>query len=423
MKKKTKIIIIICCLVLILLLIALSLGSNSRDKVSTPDDVAAPSTEVTVPAEGVVQEIAAETPCGILYFPARWADRVRAEVVLQDQVTTVTYYGLNSANQEMRLFDVVFGETEAETLGLVKTESGEECPVAVIVYELDNEYILSEKDAYEFNAMQEEVNYLIEQLPIENREEVIEPSESTLLVQNERPAQYADVILQTPYATLAYPGELAGLLYVELEEAEPYGATFCWNNNNTPVKLFEIAFEGEEESRVGYLVESGRPVYLTVFDLEKENLNQEELNTALSLQETLNDVIDRLDLQSQPVEIITFNTYETPYGNLCYPDAHQQNLVVTINQDNGYRIEFCFLRENGETIALFDVCFGENADGMPVGQYVGADGVAVPVYLVSYSVDEECFQNDGERNLYYIMAEDVNFLFDKYGEMYPFTFN
>ena len=307
-------------------------------------------------------------------------------------------------------------------LGTVKTESGEICPVGLQLYEAESQEVTIEKDVYEFNAAQEEINYLIERLPMDDREQHIQPNESTVVVQNQRPAAYADVLLETPCGTLAYPGELAGKLHVELQKEEPYAVTFCWNNGTKLVKLFEIAFGGEEDTRIGYLVKTGHPVHLTVFDLSLEELTQEEMDTALGLQEALNDVLARLKVQSQPVEEISCSAYETPYGTLYYPDEYAQYLEVTVHEEKGCRVEFCFLREDGEQIALFDVCFGDS-EGTPVGRYTGQDGVSVPVYLVSYAVSENCFRDDQERDLYYTMAEGVNFLLEKYAETEAFEFN
>lgn len=405
-KKKLWIIGVVIIIAVALLLVLLFIGRQEQ-----------PAGE----QEAVLQEITVETPYGTLYYPGEWQDRVYAEVV-QGETVTVSFYGLTSTDQEVRLFDVIFGDSEGEILGTVKLDSGETCPVGVYVYEAAAQNLSAEKDLYEYNAMQEEINYLIARLPIENAEQYSVPKESNMVVQNQRPAVYADVVLETPYATVAYPGELAGQLHVEVHDEANYPVTFCWNRGDTLIRLFEIAFGGEEGELMGYLVDSGKPVRVTVFDIAQEaDLNQEELDAALSLQEVLNDVLDRLPMQVELAEEISYNTYETAYGMLCYPDEYQQYLDVEISGTEIYTVSFRFLRENAAAIPLFDVIFN-GTEGVPVGQYTGEDGVSVPVNLVSHSIPGDALLSEEEQNLYYSMAEGANFLFEKYEEMYAFEF-
>lgn len=370
--------------------------------------------------EAVVPDIEVETPCGALNYPGKWANRIRVEVQ-QAETVRVCFYGTNSMQQEGRIFDMVFGDAEMEILGAVKTENGELCNVGVFVYEPDPTVFVSEADCYEFYAMQEEINYLIEQLPLESKEQLAMPEQSTVVVQNKRPAVYADVLLETPYVTVAYPGEYAGLFHVELSNEEPYPVTFCWNNNGTIIRLFELAFGGEDTTRVGYLKDSGKSVHLTVYDVSEESeLSEKNLDTALSLQEVLNDILARLPMQKQSVEEIPYISIETPYGVLCYPEEYQQHLEVEVEEYDGYTVHFRFLPENGETIAMFDIVFGGSA-GTQVGQCIGKDGIPVPMKLEGYAVDAAEVLTEEELDLYYMMSEGVNFLLDKYRVMNTFV--
>ena len=371
--------------------------------------------------ETEVPDIAVETPYITLYYPGKWGERIRTEVKQAD-IVTVSFFGRNDSNQEGQLFDVIFGPEEAEILGTITTENGETCPVGVRVYDADPQVFSREEERYAFDAMQEEINYVIGQLPLENTEQYAEPKNSTVVVPLQRPAVYADILLETPYVTVAYPGELAGLLHVEQMQEEPYTLTFCWNNSETLIRLFALSFAGEEDTRVGYLKDSGIPVYMTVFDLpQNASLREEEIDTALGLQETLNDVLAKLPIQSTPVEEVPCLTYETPYGVLCYPAEYQNHLEVEVSQTDCYTLQFRFLPEDGEAIAMFDVVFG-GTEGITRGQYTGADGVSVAVNLVGYAIASEELLNVQEADLYYQMAEGVNFLFDQYEVMYPAEF-
>lgn len=396
MKKNKKMLVVLFAVVVILLAVLLIL--RKEEPVST--------------------DIAVETPVCTVYFPAYWQEQIRTEVDQAENIT-VSFHGKISENKEAHLFDIIFGEPDTGFLGSVKAKNKEIYKVGVRMYEPDRTVIQTDAEMYLFDSMQEDLNYLIARLPLEGQEHMSVPKDSVAVVQTKREQVHADVIVDTPYGPIVYSGELAGALYLDIREEAPYTITFNWNHGDTAVPLYELAFGSAEGTLMGYLPSTGDPVFLTVFDVMMDDtLSQEEQISALSAQESLNDVIANLQLQSEGGSWIQ---QETPYGVLCYPEEYRQSLRITTEEAEAYQVSYLFVRENGEEKPLFDVIFG-GTEGVPVGTCTGVDGAEVPVYLNGYEPAFDGTWSSEEQEQYYIMAEGINALLEKYAAMYPFEF-
>lgn len=118
----------------------------------------------------VVNYMKFRTPYCTLQYPAVWKDRVSVEQGEEDVfgigVYKVRFYGQAESRQKQLLFSVLFGGDEGEQLGTVTNDQNETVSVNIQMEEL-NLSGWPEEDAAALYAMQEAVNQLIEQLPLD----------------------------------------------------------------------------------------------------------------------------------------------------------------------------------------------------------------------------------------------------------------
>ncbi len=133
--------------------------------VREPEASQAPVVSDVIPESNVVNFMSFRTPYCTLYYPVVWQDQVRVDQV-EKETCTVRFYGRVAGRGEKLLVSVIFGGDEGEQLGVVATDRDEMVTVNILLEEL----LLpgwSEEDIAQICAMQEDVNQLIAQLPLQ----------------------------------------------------------------------------------------------------------------------------------------------------------------------------------------------------------------------------------------------------------------
>lgn len=102
-----------------------------------------------------------------LYYPKKWEEKVRIEHN-QGDVYSVQFF-VSVKEQELNIFDIVFGGEDGDTFGYVKKNNDEKIPVNIICYDLKLENNWSEEEKSEIYSMQEDVNYIIAKLQQEEK--------------------------------------------------------------------------------------------------------------------------------------------------------------------------------------------------------------------------------------------------------------
>ena len=101
----------------------------------------------------------------------------------------------------------------------------------------------------------------------------------------------------------------------------------------------------------------------------------------------------------------------TAYGDLHYPKSWQEYVIISQNQ-RGDDIVVTFSSEFEETEhILFEVTVGSE-DGSLVGVLKAADGKERNVYLRVTPIPENAGWAETEKNRFYAMQEDLNYLLD-----------
>ncbi len=239
--------------------------------------------------------------------------------------------------------------------------------------------------------------------------------------------------IETPFAVLRYPTRWQEAVLTSCEDGR---VLFSAAVSSGPVSLFELRFGVEGGYLLGYLdtEEGALPVYIESFSFGADLLSEEEYERCCAMSEDVNVLISHLideyglsmDRPSGPdgsgeesgesggesFEESGEESYEpglfeieTPFAVLKYPARWKEALTLTQTGEDPYALLF-----SCGPIRLFTLTFCEEA-----GYYLGSfrsNGVTVPLYITSYSFDEETLSaEDYERCC--IMSEDVNVLLEQ----------
>lgn len=229
-----------------------------------------------------------------------------------------------------------------------------------------------------------------------------------------------NTLVQTPYATLAYPEKWAGTVYIQTTEKPQYCVSYYAKLGIKKIHLFDISFSEEAENSVGtILMPDGTHICVNVTTYSpgsEYDLSEKNAQTVLEMMEDLNRILEQINFadltdDDQPQETTEYGqkTYSdilipTPYAELRYPGKWEQWLSYeTVAEETVYSVLFYGSPDGMERQPLFDIVF---SDQQNVGFLLLTDGqVGVSLNLhpidVSFSEDQQEILN--------AMQEDANY--------------
>lgn len=151
-----------------LILTAFLAGCTAKEDeaVPPPGTEAAPvvQTEMQQPVQTEdVPYVTVSTPYGDLYFQDQWEDYMETEQNVTDDAVEVSFYAqINDMNYT--LFYVTIGPGEGTCVGELTGPDGVKREVFVRSNEMEEVPELSESERNRLYAMQEDINYIIENL-------------------------------------------------------------------------------------------------------------------------------------------------------------------------------------------------------------------------------------------------------------------
>ena len=104
-----------------------------------------------------------QTPYLEILLPEQWKQMLRCEVLQEKENYTLFFYGCVEGKKEMRLFDMIFGQSDAYLLGTLMVR-GREVGVYVESYDLDIDETWTEQQRYDILGMQNQINTILHQL-------------------------------------------------------------------------------------------------------------------------------------------------------------------------------------------------------------------------------------------------------------------
>ena len=154
MVKFRKGIAVLACLLMAMCVLA-SCGSGSSSTGAKKSNALKP-----VDKEDCLE---VETKTGTLKYPDQWEEFAKAKVD-ESGDSTVVHYTAAFDKKTFDLFDVTIGKGEGSKVGEIKGEDGKTRPVYVDMKKLEGIDKLSKTKQDRLYAMQEDVNYIIDNL-------------------------------------------------------------------------------------------------------------------------------------------------------------------------------------------------------------------------------------------------------------------
>lgn len=279
-----------------------SLGETVAETTEAPVTEAATEpavVEVTMPVARDYRVVALtdgaiETPYGNLHYPQGLSDHLLV-VCTSEEPFTLEFCAVMEGRQELRLFDLAFGEGSGGNMGLAVMENGE-VPMNLTIYTLETDDSWTEGEILTAQAMQDAVNELLLQLA--PKAETEEAPQTVVRDQPQEEVTLHNLEFDTPYGKLYYPARWTGLVEVTQEETPDgiYRVYFYGAPEGREGKLlFSILFGGDEGDQLGAIMgpdEVPVPVYLSMAGIE----NTEEAGILYSMQEDANQLIAKLPL-------------------------------------------------------------------------------------------------------------------------------
>ena len=412
------------------------------------------------------QDIEIKTPYATMRFPGKWKDHLYTERKEADGCT-VSFYAVIPEAPNYHLFDICFGGEEGERLGDLVTGQGEKISVWILPGEgADSTY--SEDEYQIIYAMLDDANYLIEKLDLhpaaDDSASVQNPGETTGEI-----AVYEDMVIQTPYCDLIYPGRWREQLRVEhTETSGMYTVSFYAVIVDKPEQhLFDISLgkrvtdcfaviRGADGKEVEMMMNSGS------FE-PNDAWNQEQLNSVYAMMDDVNIILENLDIlrypgdtldteetlpqvtepettqpsntqpgtiepqdttpetvpETEPVlvppvgdpELSGEMVIDTPYGQLKYPEKWVDYLEVVHIDQNPYVVEFYCVLPQRDSELLFAIYIG-GSSGDQIGTLLGSNGQTYRVGVVSRELAPPADWSQAETEVFYLMLEDINYIIE-----------
>lgn len=229
-----------------------------------------------------------------------------------------------------------------------------------------------------------------------------------------------DHIIETPYCDIRFPGRYAEYLKVERTENPNLTLDFIAKMNSGKVqKLFTLGFGAAEVPAVGQVTSKDGVavgVYVTTYEFEPDGTwSVKEAAIVDAMMETLNDVLKSMKISDlgTPIPEVEGDevVIDTPYGKLYMPGKWVEELTVSVDQSDGYKVTFYGTIGEHDAIALFAVNFG-GSEGSVVHTMYTENDVPFAVRVLAFELDIQDW-NAVDQSTAKAMKEDINHLLAK----------
>lgn len=366
-------------------------------------------------------DVCIETQYCTLYFPGQW----NQYLIIKENDDAIGFYAEVGSVEEQYLFTISFGNMKSDFLGKILTKDEAEVDVYVDIAKIVPETSWNQDEMSIIYAMQEEINYVISNLPFI---EVLSGEGEWEVVPSELPvAEYEEMIIEFPYGQLFFPGNWEGQIRVECdEESEVIVKVYGTIGEHNEVEIFRLFFDEISKPNVGvFMTEEGNSfgVNFIVNDVMfDESWSEEEKQMLFSMQEGINYLLSRMALvniesydcgeENILEDIVAVEDdiiIETPFVELRYPGKWRNLVRVDHINGDAYTVALYGKVPFGEDMHLFSIRFDDRieSDGEKL---IMQDGTVIYVSLI---YEELLFEADTDRetmDTIYAMQDDINYL-------------
>ena len=297
-KKKSPLIPIVCVLGVLVLAAVLALallpGHSDREEnpVQTQPQEATQPVQTTVPtgeSQGPdatvpkdMQFLPIETPYCILNFPRQWENYL--DVTITEELPCRVIFSCKfSQDRVFPLFEIGFNSPNGQIQGAVTTDGVNSIKVSYLDYEAPGQSEMNAEEWEIYTAMEACSQDLIGRIPFANGSQA---------------GNVEDVVIETPFVNLTFPGRWADYLYVETEDGQDYTVHFHAKfPDGEAYRIFSLTFSWENNGGITIQQPDGTKFWVQVDrpDLREYQLRQDRMTTALFMQEELRTIMESLN--------------------------------------------------------------------------------------------------------------------------------
>ena len=264
----------------VLVVIALSGLGNIGDQLTQP--TTAPTEPTQPPEDHVI-----ETPYGNICFPGQYAPYLEVEKTETPELTMKFIASMDSGKTHP-LFDLRFGQPVEPAIGQVVTGDGIAVGVYLTKYQAGYDGTWPVKETELVSEMLALVDGLVAQLDMVALDAPIPE------------IQDGEIVIETPYCKLYFPERWKEELRIDVDQSKGYELLFIGNfGEHKGVKLFALNFGGGPEAgQIAHTLRTENDVqlhiYLRSFALEMDDWTALDADTARTMQEDVNYLLNRL---------------------------------------------------------------------------------------------------------------------------------
>lgn len=240
--------------------------------------------------------------------------------------------------------------------------------------------------------------------------------------------QVEDLLVETPFCTLHYPGKWSNSIKTEYEDlGYGYIVRFYGASGSVEAELFSVMFgySSENAEYVGTFTRNGisTDVNLETAALVEGSWAAQDVDQIRAMQAAADYVVEKMKddpffntENGEGTEVEIPSTIDiivdTPYCVLQFPAQWKDALNWEIlDNDDRYDVVFSGTVD-GKVYQLFTFSFGESTDsGFQVG-VVWHEGEMVEVYLTVYDAPSEENWTDTQRNLFAELQEQAYYVLE-----------
>ena len=284
-QNRTILLILIAVLVVLLIAAIITLiGMGQQEKPYQPGSSTGEGSS-SKPSSDATEDVILATPYGALVYPGQWAEYLETEVN-DGEDYGITFFAELERGKTQPLFMLEFGEPKSPAVGQLTTQDGITVGVYVTIYDLDPDESWTDQEKNIVTGMQEALNDVLASLNLQSLGTA--PPE----------LQGEELVIETPYGKLYFPGRWAEELEITTDESDGYEIVFHGTvGTHKALPLFAVNFGGSNGTVVHTMTTDNGVVFhvrLRTFPLDTEGWSAIDAATIRAMQEDLNHLLAKL---------------------------------------------------------------------------------------------------------------------------------
>lgn len=288
-KNRVLMIIVIALLTVLLTILTVFavISLKERDQAAGAGSSAG-TQNTTQSSTPTAEDQVIETPYGKMVFPGEWARYLKTE--LNDGADYgISFYAELESGKTQPLFSLQFGEPKHPAAGQVTTQDGVTVGVYVTVRDFVPDETWSDQETAIVTSMQEALNDVLDSLNLQ-------PLGAT-----PPELQGDELVIDTPYGSLYFPGQWVEELEITTDESDGYEVIFHGAiGGHEAQPLFAVNFGGTKGTVVHTMTTDNGVLFyvrLRTFELNTEGWSGVDAATIRAMQEDLNHMLSKLTAQ------------------------------------------------------------------------------------------------------------------------------